>query len=129
MYVRDKDGKLVPVPVINGGYYVPKMDGNGDLQFVPSIENMPAVPKFTAFRESIEASNQSKESALAADKSAESAQKYAEEAEEAADRSVKGGAYISFTVDEFGYLQMEKTENADDITFSLDENGNLIMEV
>lgn len=50
-------------------------------------------------------------------------------AEAAADRSVNGGAYIVMSVGEDGNLYMEKTDNVEGIDLSLDENGNLIMEV
>lgn len=35
--------------------------------------------------------------------------------------------YIYFDIDDSGFLQLYKSDTADDITFSLDDNGNLIM--
>lgn len=80
--------------------------------------------------------------ALAAQNAAEDAQRTAEGAAQsaenaattataaaiAAEKSVSNGAYITMSVGEDGHLYCQKTDNATDIDFTL-ENGHLMMEV
>jgi hypothetical protein len=43
MFVRDKNGKLTAVPVMNGGYYTPELK-DGLLHWTGSGKEMPEIP-------------------------------------------------------------------------------------
>ncbi len=60
---------------------------------------------------------------------AEAWAKKAEEEAKKAEASVENGSYITMEIGEDGHLYMDKTGDADDFEFTIDEDGNLYMEV
>jgi hypothetical protein len=88
-----------------------------------------AADDLTKLGNSVEQAASSAEIAVNAQQAAQASEKAAAESAEAAELSVSNGKYINTSVGEDGHLYLKKTENAEEITMKLNEDGRLVMSI
>jgi hypothetical protein len=88
-----------------------------------------AAEDLTKLGNSVEQAANSAEIALGAQQAAQASEKAAAQSAQEAEWSVSNGKYINTSIGEDGHLWLKKSENADDITLEINDNGRLVMSI